>query len=100
MVGLHSPVPGRELNGPAQEWCACATPHIPLYLGPLPPSRGVQRGPTTSVALQSTQFGALTRSAPSTTSYTPAGHTWEMARSGSTPRRSEEHTSELQSLAY
>ena len=29
------------------------------YLGPLPPSRGVQRGPSTSVALQSTQLGGV-----------------------------------------
>src|SRR5438094_6577532 len=50
--------------------------YIRLYFGPLPPSRGVQRGPSTSVALQSTQFGAFTRSRPSTSSYTPAGHTW------------------------
>ena len=54
--------------------------YIRLYLGPLPPSRGVQRGPTTSVALQSTQLGGFTRStgaaccAPTATSYTPAGH--------------------------
>src|SRR2546428_1611826 len=27
--------------------------YIRLYFGPLPPSRGVQRGPSTSVALQS-----------------------------------------------
>src|SRR6185437_8269065 len=50
--------------------------HMRLYFGPLPPSRGVQRGPSTSVALQSTQFGGFTRSWPSTCSYTPAGHTW------------------------
>src|SRR2546426_2336513 len=31
------------------------TPYIRLYLGPLPPSRGVHRGPSTSVALQSTR---------------------------------------------
>src|SRR2546429_7141620 len=55
--------------------------YIRLYLGPLPPSRGVQRGPSTSVALQSTQLGGFTRStgaacgAPTATSYTPAGHT-------------------------
>lgn len=36
--------------------------HIKRYFGPLPPSRGVHRGPTTSVALQSTQFGGFTRS--------------------------------------
>ena len=36
--------------------------------GPLPPSRGVQRGPSTSVALQSTQFGGLTRSSSPTRS--------------------------------
>src|SRR6266540_2231364 len=72
-----APIRGGKSTGPAQKWCAGATRHICLYLGPLPPSRGVQRGPTTSVALQSTQFGALTRNAPSTTSYTPAGHTWE-----------------------
>src|SRR5207247_2038563 len=71
-----APFRGGTSTGSAQKWCASATPHILLYLGPLPPSRGVQRGPTTSVALQSTQFGALTRSVPSTTSYTPAGHTW------------------------
>src|SRR5437879_5240638 len=52
----------------------CARAYIRLYLGPLPPSRGVQRGPSTSVALQSMPFGALTRSPPSTRSYTPAGH--------------------------
>src|SRR5438105_14774171 len=40
------------------------TPYIRLYLGPLPPSRGVHLGPSTSVALQSTQFGAFTRRAP------------------------------------
>src|SRR2546428_9665587 len=50
------------------------TPYIRLYLGPLPPSRGVHLGPSTSVALQSTQFGAFTRRAPCATSYTPAGH--------------------------
>src|SRR5256886_17180720 len=49
-------------------------PYIRLYLGPLPPSRGVPLGPSTSVALQSTQFGAFTRRAPCATSYTPAGH--------------------------
>jgi hypothetical protein len=43
-------------------------PHIRLYAGPLPPSRGVQRGPITSVALQSTQLGAFTTSLPSCTS--------------------------------
>ena len=53
------------------------TPYIRRYLGPLPPSRGVQRGPSTSVALQSTQLGAFTLSSPPTRSYTPAGHTWE-----------------------
>src|SRR5262245_50995164 len=37
-----------------------ARAHMRLYFGPLPPSRGVQRGPSTLVALQSTQFGALT----------------------------------------
>ncbi len=42
--------------------------YIALYFGPLPPSRGVQRGPKTSVALQSMQFGAFTRSAPSASS--------------------------------
>jgi len=42
--------------------------YIRLYFGPLAPSRGVHRGPSTSVALQSTQFGALTRSTPSTSS--------------------------------
>lgn len=52
--------------------------HIARYLGPLPPSRGVHRGPSTSVALQSTQLGALTRRVPSgVRSYTPAGQTWE-----------------------
>ena len=34
--------------------------YINRYFGPLPPSRGVQRGPRTSVALQSMQFGGLT----------------------------------------
>src|SRR2546430_11191211 len=53
------------------EWNAES--YIRLYLGPLPPSRGVHLGPSTSVALQSTQFGAFTRSAPCATSYTPAG---------------------------
>jgi len=48
--------------------------YIRLYFGPLPPSRGVHRGPSTSVALQSTQFGAFTRRVPCVTSYTPAGH--------------------------
>ena len=38
-------------------------PYIRLYLGPLPPSRGVHRGPRMSVALQSMQFGAFTRRA-------------------------------------
>src|SRR5258708_18692798 len=55
-----------------------------LYFGPLPPSRGVQRGPNTSVALQSTQFGALIRSPPPSASYTPAGQTWEENRATST----------------
>ena len=50
--------------------------YMRLYFGPLPPSRGVHRGPRTSVALQSTQFGALMRSPPSVASYTPAGHMW------------------------
>jgi hypothetical protein len=36
--------------------------HIARYFGPLPPSLGVQRGPSTSVALQSTQFGGFTLS--------------------------------------
>lgn len=36
--------------------------YICLYAGPLPPSRGVQRGPITSVALQSMQLGAFTTS--------------------------------------
>lgn len=36
--------------------------YIRRYFGPLPPSRGVQRGPSTSVALQSTQLGAFTLS--------------------------------------
>ena len=49
--------------------------YMRLYFGPLPPSLGVHRGPTTSVALQSTQFGAFTLSFPSTSSYTPAGQT-------------------------
>ena len=40
-------------------------PYIKRYLGPLPPSRGVQRGPSTSVALQSTQFGGFTTRVPS-----------------------------------
>src|SRR5207302_504611 len=47
------------------------TPYIRLYLGPLPPSRGVHLGPSTSVALQSTQFGAFTRRAPCATSNRP-----------------------------
>lgn len=47
------------------------------YFGPEPPSRGVQRGPTTSVALQSTQFGAFTRRVSPSRSYTPAGQMWE-----------------------
>ena len=38
------------------------SPHIRLYDGPLPPSRGVHRGPMTSVALQSMQLGAFTTS--------------------------------------
>src|SRR4051812_28745164 len=42
--------------------------HMSRYLGPLPPSRGVHRGPSTSVALQSTQFGGLTRSSSPTRS--------------------------------
>ena len=50
--------------------------HIRRYFGPLPPSRGVQRGPSTSVALQSTQLGAFTLSLSATLSYTPAGQTW------------------------
>src|SRR6267378_2008498 len=56
----------------------CQTPtagtksYIRLYLGPLPPSRGVHRGPSTSVALQSTQFGAFTRRPTLTRSYAPA----------------------------
>jgi hypothetical protein len=50
--------------------------YIARYLGPLPPSRGVHRGPTTSVALQSTQLGGFTRSSSPTRSYTPAGQTW------------------------
>ncbi len=53
------------------------TAPILLYFGPLPPSLGVQRGPNTSVALQSMQLGALTRRVPSVRSYTPAGQTWE-----------------------
>ena len=36
--------------------------HIARYFGPLPPSRGVHRGPSTSVALQSMQFAGLTTS--------------------------------------
>src|SRR5437667_7290645 len=63
-------------------WCGdadaagcCVDAYIRLYFGPLPPSRGVQRGPSTSVALQSTQLGAFTRSRPSTSSYTPAAPT-------------------------
>jgi len=52
-----------------------ASSHMRRYLGPLPPSRGVQRGPSTSVALQSTQLGALTLNLPFTCSYTPAGQT-------------------------
>ena len=36
--------------------------YIRLYDGPLPPSRGVQRGPMASVALQSMQLGAFTTS--------------------------------------
>jgi hypothetical protein len=52
----------------------CSGSYIRLYLGPLPPSRGVHLGPSTSVALQSTQFGAFTRRAPCASSYTPAGH--------------------------
>ncbi len=53
------------------------TAHIVRYFGPLPPSRGVQRGPSTSVALQSMQLGALiTRLPASSFSYTPAGHMW------------------------
>jgi hypothetical protein len=50
--------------------------YIARYLGPLPPSRGVHRGPSTSVALQSTQLGGFTRSSLPTRSYTPAGQTW------------------------
>ena len=50
--------------------------YIRLYAGPLPPSRGVQRGPTTSVALQSMQLGAFTTSVSPLRSYTPAGQTW------------------------
>src|SRR6185503_14016012 len=50
-------------------------PYILRYRGPLPPSRGVQRGPSTSVALQSMQLGGFTRSSSPTRSYTPAGHT-------------------------
>ena len=34
--------------------------HIKRYRGPLSPSRGVHRGPMTSVALQSIQFAELT----------------------------------------
>src|SRR4051812_20784840 len=50
------------------------SPYILRYFGPLPPSRGVQRGPSTSVALQSMQFGAFTTSLSPDISYTPAGH--------------------------
>jgi len=50
--------------------------YIARYLGPLPPSRGVHRGPSTSVALQSTQLGGFTRSSLPARSYTPAGQTW------------------------
>jgi hypothetical protein len=42
--------------------CTAAGLYIPRYLGPLPPSRGVHRGPSTSVALQSTQLGGFTLS--------------------------------------
>src|SRR5690242_7065774 len=41
--------------------CLTSYNYMKRYLGPDPPSRGVHRGPTTSVALQSTQLGALTR---------------------------------------
>src|SRR5437667_5892562 len=50
------------------------TPYIRLYLGPLPPSRGVHLGPSTSVALQSTQFGAFTRRAPCATLHSRRAH--------------------------
>src|SRR5438552_15236851 len=86
MVRRGCPVPGRESRGRAPKRCARATPHILLYLGPLPPSRGVQRGPRTSVALQSPQLGALTRSFPSTAAYTPAGHTWAWEAAASAGR--------------
>jgi len=50
--------------------------HILLYRAPLPPSRGVQRGPMSSVALQSMQFAGLTTNRSPSRSYTPAGHMW------------------------
>src|SRR5439155_756004 len=70
--------PGRpvEPDPPMPTGASSAGRYIRLYLCRLPPSRGVHRGPRTSVALQSTQFGAFTRRAPCTTSYTPAGHMW------------------------
>ena len=63
-------------SGPASLGSPClrgVIGYIARYWGPLPPSRGVQRGPRTSVALQSTQLGGLTRSSSPTRSYTPAG---------------------------
>ena len=48
--------------GAARENLRSMWGYIRLYAGPLPPSRGVHRGPMTSVALQSTQFGAFTTS--------------------------------------
>ena len=82
--GMIASVSMRGTTTPA---CCSSTPtcsgrsasgrrYMTRYLGPLPPSRGVQRGPSTSVALQSTQFGAFTRSSSPTRSYTPAGHMW------------------------
>src|SRR6266566_3388870 len=53
-------------RGSDAEASVAAATYMRLYLGPLPPSRGVQRGPSTSVALQSTQLGAFTRRPRST----------------------------------
>jgi hypothetical protein len=59
VAGLEEEV--RDAHGPVVADAPGPT-YIRWYFGPLPPSRGVQRGPTTSVALQSTQFCALTTS--------------------------------------
>jgi hypothetical protein len=66
-----SAAPGRSANVGAyrpRNALQRAGVYMDRYLGPLPPSRGVQRGPSTSVALQSTQLGGFTRSSSPTRS--------------------------------